>query len=172
MFSDYLFLMTMLTVNSVHEDLANLTSRFDEVRPQWYSCFCGWLSMVKLSGRKKKKWRFFKKKSLNGKSDKLKNLGLKPAKLFISDSMCHENHQLFYRCRQLKRQVHIRPGSSATASIIVFAKVGENSDATKIKHICDIEKALSMVDIDSYLGINVLISLVTCFESVICLTIV
>ena len=104
MFSDCLFLMTMLTVNSVHEDLANLTSRFDEVRPQWYSCFCGWSSMVKFSGRKTKEMTFFfLKKSLNGKSDKLKNLGLRPAKLFISDLMCHENHQLFYRCRQLKR---------------------------------------------------------------------
>ena len=63
---------------------------------------------------------------------------------------------------------HIRPGSSATASIIVFVKVGENSDATKIKHVCDIEKALNMEDIDSYLGINVLISLVTHFGMVIC----
>ena len=34
-------------------------------------------------------------------------------------------------------------------------KIGENSDATKIKHVYDIEKALNMENIDSYLGINV-----------------
>ena len=70
--------------------------------------------IVKFSSRKKKRNDvIFKKKSLNGKSDELKNLGFTSAKLFISDSMCHENHQLFYRCRLLKR----RPGSSATASM-------------------------------------------------------
>ena len=57
---------------------------------------------------KKRNDVIFKKKSLNGKSDELKNLGFTSAKLFdvtrcdSSDSMCHENHQLSYRCRQLK----------------------------------------------------------------------
>ena len=51
----------------------------------------------------------------------------------------------------------------------LYVKVGKNSDATKIKHICDIEKALNMENIDSFLGINVWISLLTIrFETVIC----
>ena len=58
--------------------------------------------IIKFSSRKKRNDIIFKKKSLNRKSDKLKNLGFMPVK-FISDSMCHENHQLFYRYRQLKR---------------------------------------------------------------------
>ena len=37
----------------------------------------------------------------------------------------------------------------------IYVKVGENSDATKIKHVCDIDKALNMENIDSFLGINV-----------------
>ena len=220
----------LLTVNSVHEDLANLTSRFDkflekyarleselevsknctkllskeietlqrnaldssqylrremiEINPvpediqdmQLEESICQALSLtgtpvsvgdlkachrmrrrdrvnVKFSSRKKRNDVIFKKKSLNGKSDELKNLGFTSAKLFISDSMCHENHQLFYRCRQLKRQglFHL----AWFFSNCIYVKVGKNSDATKIKHICNIQKALNMENIDSYLGINV-----------------
>ena len=103
--------------------------------------------------QQKKRNDIFKKKNLNGKSDELKNLGFLTTKLFISDSMCHENHQFFYRCRQSKRWclLHL----AWFFSNCIYVKVGENSGATKIKHICDIEKALNMENIDSYLGINV-----------------
>ena len=109
--------------------------------------------IVKFSSRKKRNDVIFKKKSLNGKSDELKNLGFTSAKLFISDSMCHENHQLFYRCRQLKIRGLLH--SAWFFSNCIYVKVGENSDATKIKHVCDIDKALNMENIDSFLGINV-----------------
>ena len=166
----------LLTVNSIHEDLANLTSRFDEflekyarveselavsknctkslskqieilqinaldssqylrremigINPvpediqdmQLEESICQALSLtgtpvsagdleachrmrrrdrviVKFSSRKKRNDVIFKKNSLNGKSDELKNFEFTSAKLFMSDSMCHENHQLFYRCR-------------------------------------------------------------------------
>ena len=49
------------------------------------------------------------------------------------------------------RAYYIGPGSSATAALV---KVGKNSDATKIKRVCNIEKVLNMENIDSYLGIN------------------
>ena len=109
--------------------------------------------IIKFSNRKKRNDVIFKKKSLNWKSDELKNLGFPSAKLFISDLMCHDNHQLFYRCRQLKRQSLLH--SAWFFSNCIYIKVGENSDATKIKHVYNIEKALSMENIDSYLGINV-----------------
>ena len=100
---------------------------------------------------KKRNDVFFKKKSLNGKSDELENLGFMSEKLFISDSMCHENNdQLFYRCRQLKRRGLLH--SVWFFSNCIYIKVGKNSDAIKIKHDCDIEKALNMENIDSYLG--------------------
>ena len=171
----------LLTINSIHEDLANLTSRFDEFfekyeqveseievsknctkffskqietlqRNALYSLqylrrkmieknpvpediqdmqleesICQALSLtgtpvsagdlqachrmrrrdrviVTFSSRKKRNDVVFKKKSLNEISDELKNLGFTLAKLFISDLMCYENHQLFYECRQLKRR--------------------------------------------------------------------
>ena len=56
--------------------------------------------IVKFSSRKKRNDVIFKMKSLNGKSDELKNLVFTSARLLISDSMYHENQQLFYRCRQ------------------------------------------------------------------------
>ena len=220
----------LLTVNSVHEDLANLTSRFDkflekyarleselevsknctkllskeietlqrnaldssqylrremiEINPvpediqdmQLEESICQALSLtgtpvsadnleachrmserdrviVNFSSREKRNEVIFKKKSLNGKSDELKNLGFTSAKIFISESMCHENHQLFYRCRQLKRQCLLH--SAWFFGNCIYVKVGHNSDATKIKHVCDIEKVLNMENIDSFLGINV-----------------
>ena len=48
--------------------------------------------IIKFSSRKKEMALFFWKKSLIGKSDELKNLGFTSAKLFLSDSMGHENH--------------------------------------------------------------------------------
>ena len=108
--------------------------------------------IVKFSTRKKRNDVIFKKKSLNGKSDELKNLGFTSAKLFLSESMCHENHQLFYRCRQLKRWGLL--DLAWFFSNCIYIKVGKNSDATKTKHVCDIEKALNMENIDSYLGIS------------------
>ena len=86
--------------------------------------------VVKFSSRRKRTDVIFKKKSLNGKSDELKNLGFTSAKLFISGSMCQENHQLFYRCRQLKRQGLLH--SAWFFSNCVYVKVSENSDVKKL----------------------------------------
>ena len=109
--------------------------------------------IVKFSSRKKRSDVIFKKESLNGKSDELKNLGFTSMELFSSDSMYHENYQHSYRHRQLKRRVLLH--SAWFFSNCIYIKVCENSDATKIMHVCDIEKALNMENIDSYLGISV-----------------
>ena len=107
--------------------------------------------IIKFSSRKKKKRNYviFKKTSFNGKSGELKKLGFTSVKLFISDSMCHENHQLFYKCKQLTLY------SVWFFSNCMYVQIGKNSDATKIKHVCDIEKAFNVENIDSYPGINI-----------------
>ena len=106
--------------------------------------------IIKFSSRKKKKnYVIFRKTSFNGKSGELKKLGFTSAKLFISDSMCHENHQLFYKCKQLTLY------SVWFFSNCMYVQIGKNSDATKIKHVCDIEKAFNVENIDSYPGINI-----------------
>ena len=48
------------------------------------------------------KWRVLvNRKNLRNKSEDLRQLKFS-GKLFILESMCHENHQLAYKCRQLK----------------------------------------------------------------------
>ena len=54
--------------------------------------------------------KLFNKKSLNGKSDELKNLGFTPAKLFISDSMCHERAGKI-RFSGAQKSVFLKPSS-------------------------------------------------------------
>ena len=78
---------------------------------------------VKFSSRKKN-YVIFKEKTLNGKSDKLKNLANTSTKLFISGSICNENQQVFYTCRQWKRQGLTR--SAWFFSNCIYIKVGKN----------------------------------------------
>ena len=74
-------------------------------------------------------------------------------KLFISILMCYNNHQLSCRCRQLKWQILL--DSAWFFSKCIYIKFGENSDATRTKTYCDIEKTLNMETLVSYLDINV-----------------
>ena len=57
--------------------------------------------IVKLKCRKLKRRVLVNRKNLRNKSEDLRYLKFS-GKLFISESMCHENHQLAYKCRQLK----------------------------------------------------------------------
>ena len=56
---------------------------------------------MKFKCRKLKQKVFVNWKNLRNKSEDLRELK-SSSKLFISESMCHENHQLAYKCRQLK----------------------------------------------------------------------
>ena len=40
-------------------------------------------------------------------------------------------------------------------AVCIYIKVGENSDTTRIKHVCDIEKALNIAKIHFSLDNNV-----------------
>ena len=68
--------------------------------------------IVKLKCRKQKKSLIYKRKNLGIKSLELTNLKFS-GRLFVSESMSHENQQLAYECRQLKvPERYILPGSS------------------------------------------------------------
>ena len=56
--------------------------------------------IVKFKCRKFKQKVLVNRKSLRSKSEDLRQLKLS-GKLFKLESMCHENHQLVYKCRQL-----------------------------------------------------------------------
>ena len=58
--------------------------------------------IVKFKCRKQKQSLIYKRKYLGTKSQELTNLKFS-GRLFVSDSMPHENHQLDYKCQQLNR---------------------------------------------------------------------
>ena len=71
-------------------------------------------------------------------------------KLFISESMCHENHQLAYKCRQLKNAGKIH--STWFWNNVINVKLNERSQPAKIYHIIDIEKLLSVGNLDEFIN--------------------
>ena len=57
--------------------------------------------IVKFKSRKYKHSILIKRKNFHNKSDVFTQLNFS-GRLFISDSLCHKNHQLSYKCRQLQ----------------------------------------------------------------------
>ena len=64
--------------------------------------------------------------------------------------MCHENHQLAYKCRQLKsaRKIHSTWFYKSTFHI----KLVENGPIHKIFHPTDIEKVFGVHSLDEYIN--------------------
>ena len=89
------------------------------------------------------------RKNLYNKSDDLNQLNFS-GRLFVSESMCHENHQLSYKCRQLKNAGKIRSTWSWNNSVNV--KLNERSQPTKIHHVIDIEKLLGVDNLDEFIN--------------------
>ena len=88
--------LSLTGVNVVPEDLqaCHRMKRSDRV-------------IVKFKCRKQKQSLIYKRKNLGTKSQELTNLKFS-GRLFVSESMSHENQQLAYKCRQLKsaRKIH------------------------------------------------------------------
>ena len=104
--------------------------------------------IVKFKDRKLKHNVQIKRKNLHQKSSefsRLKFLG----KLFVSESMCFENHQLAYKCRKLKNLGKIH--STWFYNNAVNIKLTENGRIYKIFHIIDIEKLLDIDNLDELL---------------------
>ena len=64
--------------------------------------------------------------------------------------MCHENHQLTYKCRQLKsaRKIHFTWFYNST----LHMKLVENGPIHKIFHLTDIEKVLEVDILNEYIN--------------------
>ena len=93
--------------------------------------------IVKFKCRKQKRSILINRKNFRNKSDVLTQLNFS-GRLFVSESMCHENHQLSYKCRQLKNSSEIHSTWFWNNSVNV--KLNEKSQLTKIHHVIDIEK--------------------------------
>ena len=85
--------------------------------------------IIEFKCRKQKRRILIDKKNLHNKSDGLMQVKF-PGKLFVFGGICHENHQLSYKCRQ----------KSISHSFAVMIKLEERSQLIKIHHIIDTEK--------------------------------
>ena len=89
------------------------------------------------------------RKTLQNKSLDLTKLKFSE-KLFVNESMCHENHQLACKCRHLKsaRKIHSTWFYNSTLHI----KLVKNGPIQKIFHPTDIEKVLGVDNLDEYIN--------------------
>ena len=88
-------------------------------------------------------------KNLRNKSEDLRQLKFS-GKLFISESICHENHQLAYKCRQLKNAGKIH--SIWFWNNAVNVKLSERSNPVEVFHIIDIEKLFGIDNLDDFIS--------------------
>ena len=105
--------------------------------------------IVKFKCRKLKRRILINRKNLRNKSEDLRQLKFS-SKLFISESMCHENHQLAYKCLQLKNMGKIH--STWFWNNTVHVKRSERSNPVKIFHIIDIEKLFGIDNLDDFIS--------------------
>ena len=116
--------------------------------------------IVKFKCRKQKHHVFLNRKTLQNKSLDLMQLKFS-GKLFVNESMCHENHQLAYRCRQLKsaHKIHSTWFYNSTLHI----KLVENGPIHKIIYPTVIEKVLEVDNLEEYIG-NLSFCLIFCLS--------
>ena len=99
--------------------------------------------------RKQKRSVLTNGKSLRNKSDVLTQLNFS-GRLFVSESMCQDSHQLSYKYRQLKNVCKIHSTWFWNNSVNV--KLNKRSQAMKIHHVIDIEKLLGVDNLDEFIN--------------------
>ena len=99
--------------------------------------------------RKQKRNVLINRKNLHNKSDLLNQLNFS-GRLFVSESMCHENHQLSYKCRQLKNALKIHSTWFWNNSVNV--KLDERSQYIKIHHVINTEKRLGVDNLEEFIN--------------------
>ena len=105
--------------------------------------------IVKFKCCKQKTSVMYKRKNLGNKSQELSNLK-SSGRLFVSESMSHENQQLKYKCRQLKsaRNIH----STWFFNNDVNLQLTEHGGIYKIFHVTDIENLLGIDNFEEYIN--------------------
>ena len=105
--------------------------------------------IVKFKSRKQKRKILIDRKNLHNESENLSQLKF-TGKLFISENMCYENHQLAYKCRQLKNAGKIH--SMRFCNNVINAKLNKRSEPAKTYHIIDIKKLLGVDNLDEFIN--------------------
>ena len=104
---------------------------------------------VEFKFRKQRRNILINRKNLRNKSGVLTQLNFS-GRLFVSESMCQDSHQLSYKCRQLKNVGKIHSTWFWNNSVDV--KLNERSQPMKIHHVIDIEKLLGVDNLDEFIN--------------------
>ena len=106
-------------------------------------------AIVKFKCCKQKQSLIYKRKNLGTKSQELSNLKFS-GRLFVSESMSHENQQLAYKFRQLKtaRKIH----STWLFNNVRNIKLTEHGRIHKIFHVTDTENLLEIDNLEEYVN--------------------
>ena len=113
--------------------------------------------IVKFRCRKQKHSIKNKRKNLGNKSQELINFKFS-RRLFVSESMSHENQQLVYKWRQLKSAMKVH--STWFFNNVVSLKLTEHGRIHKIFHVTDIENVLEIDNLKGYINNVFLIKLI------------
>ena len=105
--------------------------------------------IIKFKCRKQKHRVLLSCETLQNRSLDLTQLKFS-GKLFVNERMCHENHQLVYKCRQWKSARKIY--STWFYNSTLHMKLLENGPIHKIFHPTDIEKVLGVDNCDEYVN--------------------
>ena len=105
--------------------------------------------IAKFKCKKLKRRVLVNRKNLRNKSEDLHQLKFS-GMAFISENVCHENHQLAYKCRQLKNAGKIH--CTWFWNNAVNVKLSERSNPVKIFHIVDIEKLFGIDNLDDFIS--------------------
>ena len=98
---------------------------------------------------KKQKRKILIDRNLRNESENLSQLKFS-GKLFISESMCHKNHQLECKCRQLKSAGKIH--SMWFWNNVINVKLNETSQPAKIYRTIDSKKLLRVDNLDEFIN--------------------
>ena len=105
--------------------------------------------IVKFKCCKQKDSVMYKRKNLGNKSQELNNIKFS-GRLFVSESMSHENQQLAYQCRQLKSAQKIH--STLFFNNVVDLKLTEHGRIYKIFHAKNIENLSEIDNLEEYIN--------------------
>ena len=105
--------------------------------------------IVKFKCRKQKNSVIYKRKNLGNKSQTFSKLKFS-GRLFVSESMSHENQQLTHKCQQLKSAWKIHP--TWFFNNVVNLKLTEHGRIYKIFHVTDIENLLEIDNLEEYIN--------------------
>ena len=103
--------------------------------------------IIKFKCRKQKYRVLLNRKGLQNKSLDLTQLKFS-GKLFVNESMCHENHQLAYKCQKSALKIHSAWFYNSTLHI----KLVENGPIHKIFYPTDNENVLGVDNLDEYIS--------------------